>query len=149
MSQLMSEPSNVDGYNDRASLPGLLWGALIVLVVQVIANGLVGWLVLASLSDEASHGATPAGAGVDYFAAYLSMAFAVMLAVCVVCTVRPRAWARTIIIIVETLAMISGLISVLNGAVFGLLGIVLAIVVVVVLMNADVQDWYRSARTER
>lgn len=149
MNELASQPSNMHGHIDRPPMPRRLWGALIAVGLQVLANAFVGWVILAGLSEEASQGDAAAGASVAYFAAYLSVAFAGILAVCVVFTVRPRSWARPIIMTVEGLGVISSLISVFNGAVAGLFGILLAIAVISVLTKPDVRDWYESGPFNR
>lgn len=140
MNELAGESSNTTG---RMAMPGRLRGALIVLVFQVIANALLGWLVVDNLNEEASHGASTDGAGPAYFVGYLSMALAVMLLICVVFTVRPLGWVRPLVIGIESIAIVSDLVNVVNGAVAGLIGIALAIAVIVALMNDDVRDWYQ------
>jgi hypothetical protein len=130
----------------QTSMPGRLVGVLVVLVVQVLANGFLGWVLISELNDDAEHGASVDGAGVFYFLGYLSVVVAVVLLVCAVFTVRPQVWARPVIII-EGIAIISGLINLVNGAVAGLLGIVIAIVVIAVLMSEDSQDWFLTGAT--
>ena len=127
----------------RVSMPGRLVGVLVVLVLQVIGNGFLGWAIVDELNEDAEHGATVDGAGVFYFLGYLSIAMAAVLLVCVVLTVRPRAWVRPVVIAIEALAVVSGVINLANGAVAGLLGIVIAAVVIAVLLSEDVVHWYR------
>lgn len=126
----------------RVSMPGRLIGVLVVLGFQVLANGFLGWVLIDELNEDAEHGASMDGAGVFYFLGYLSLVLAVVLLVCGVFTVQPRAWARPVIITIEGVAIISGLINLVNGAVASLLGIVIAIVVISVLMSEDVREWY-------
>lgn len=128
----------------RVSMPGRLIGVLVVLGIQVIGNGGLGWVLIDELNDDASHGASMDGTGVFYFFGYLSLVLAVVLLVCGVFTVRPRAWARPVIITIEGVAIISGLINLVNGAIAGLIGIVIAAVVISVLMSEDVRDWYQQ-----
>jgi hypothetical protein len=144
MSELANEGTNMS----RVSLPGRLWGALIVLAFQVLANGFLGWLVIDGLNEDASHGASSDGAGLAYFLGYLSIALAVVLLVCVVFSFRPQSWVRPIVITVESIAIVNGVVILVNGSVAGLLGIVLAIAVIAVLMNDDVRDWYQHGRVE-
>jgi hypothetical protein len=127
----------------RVSMPGRLIGVLVVLALQILGNGFLGFVLLEELSEDAEHGANMEGSGVFYFLGYLSVAMAVMLLVCVVFTVRPKIWARSIILAIESIAIISGLINLVNGAVGALLGIVIAAVVIGVLLTDDVRDWYR------
>lgn len=127
----------------RVSMPGRLIGVLVVLVIQAIGNGFLGWVLVDELNEDAGHGATVEGAGVFYFLGYLSIALAVVLLVCVVLTVRPRPWVRPVIITIEAFAIISSVINLVNGAVAGLIGIVLAAAIISVLLKEDVVDWYR------
>jgi hypothetical protein len=127
----------------RVSMPGRLIGVLVVLVVQILGNGFLGWALIDELNDDAEHGASVDDAGVFYFLGYLSLVVAAVLLVCAVLTVRPRVWARPVIITIEGIAIISGLINLVNGAVAGLIGIVIAIAVIAVLMSEEVLDWYR------
>jgi len=127
----------------RVSMPGRLIGVLVVLVIQAIGNGFLGWVIVDELNEDAEHGANVEGAGVFYFLGYLSIALAVLALVCVVFTVRPRAWVRPVIITIEAVAAISGLINLVNGAVAGLVGIVVAGALIAVLLSEDVVEWYR------
>lgn len=127
----------------RVSMPGRLIGVLVVLVIQMLGNGFIGWVLIDELNEDASHGATADNAGVLYFLGYLSLAVAVLLLVCFVCTVRPRPWARPVIITIEAVSIISGLVNLVNGAVAGLIGIVIAGVIIATLMNEDSVEWYR------
>jgi hypothetical protein len=127
----------------RVSMPGRLIGVLVVLVVQILGNGFIGWAIIDELNDDAEHGASMDDAGVFYFLGYLSLVVAVVLLICAVLTVRPRVWARPVIITIEGIAIISGLINLVNGAVAGLIGIVIAIAVIAVLMSEEVLDWYQ------
>lgn len=128
----------------RVSMPGRLIGVLVVLVFQMLANGFIGWAVLDELNEDASHGMSMDGTGVLYFLGYLSVAVAVLLLVCVAFTVRPRPWVRPVVITIEAVSIISGLVNLVNGAVAGLVGITIAIVVIAVMMNEDVVEWYRA-----
>lgn len=127
----------------RVSMPGRLIGVLVVLGIQILGNGFLGWAVIDELNDDASHGASMDGTGILYFFGYLSMMLAVVLLVCGVFTVRPKAWARPVIITIEAIAIISGLINLVNGAIAGLIGIVVATVVISVLMSEDAREWYQ------
>jgi hypothetical protein len=128
----------------RVSMPGRLIGVLVVLGIQILGNGGIGWVVIDELNEDASHGASMDDAGVFYFFGYLSLVLAAVLLVCAVFTVRPKAWARPVIITIEGVAIISGLINLVNGAIAGLIGIIIAAIVISVLMNEDVQEWYRQ-----
>jgi hypothetical protein len=147
MNELANEP-NVNGGTNRVSMPGRLRGALVVLVFQVLANGFLGWLIIQGLNDDAAHGETDSGAGLGYTIGYVSVALAVVLLVCVVGTFRPLNWVRPVIITIESIAIINGVVNVVNGQVSGLLGIVLAVVTIAILVNDEVRDWYRYGREQ-
>lgn len=127
----------------RVSMPGRLVGVLVVLVVQAIGNGFLGWVIVDELNEDAEHGATMEGAGFFYFLGYLSIALAVLALVCVVFTVWPRAWVRPVVITIEGVAVVSGLVNLVNGAIAGLVGIVIAAALITVMLNQDVVEWYR------
>jgi hypothetical protein len=127
----------------KVSMPGRLIGVLVVLAIQIIGNGGLGWVLIDELNDDAAHGMSMDGTGMLYFAGYLSLAAAVMLLVCAVFTVRPKAWARPVIITVESVSIISGVISLVNGAVAALIGIIIATTVIATLMSEDAREWYQ------
>jgi hypothetical protein len=127
----------------QVSIPGRLIGALVVLALQILSNGFLGWVLIDELNEDADHGRTVDGAGLYYFVGYLSVVVAVVLLVCAVLTLRPQAWVRPVIITIEALAIISGVINLVNGAVLSLVGIALAITVIAVMMSEDARDWYQ------
>ena len=127
----------------RVSMPGRLIGVLVVLAIQIIGNGFIGWVLIDELNEDASHGMSMDGAGVFYVLGYLSLVVAAVLLVCAVFTVRPRSWARPVIVTVEALAIISGLINLVNGAITGLIGIIVAITIIAVLNSEDAREWYQ------
>lgn len=127
----------------QVSIPGRLIGALVVLALQILSNGFLGWVLIDELNEDAEHGGTVDGAGLYYFVGYLSVVVAVVLLVCAVLTLRPQAWVRPVIITIEALAIISGVINLVNGAVLSLVGIAIAITVIAVMMSEDARDWYQ------
>jgi hypothetical protein len=126
-------------------MPGGLRGTLVVVVLQVLANGFLGWQMIDSLDGQAGR----AGAGVGYFVGWLSLVLAVVLLVCVVFTVAPRRWARPVVVTVESIAIANGAVNLVTGSVGGLLAIVLGIATIAVLRNDEVRDWYRYGRSGR
>ncbi|HEX6354964.1 hypothetical protein [Actinophytocola sp.] len=130
----------------KVSMPGRLIGVLVVLAIQMIGNGFLGWVLIDELNEDAEHGSSMDGAGGYYFIGYLSVAIAFVLLVCAVLTISPRAWVRPVIITVEAVSIVSGLINLVNGAVASLLGIVIAIVVISTLLSQEVVDWYQQRR---
>ncbi len=129
---------------NRVTMPGRLVGVLVVLGIQVLANGFLGWLLIDQLDDDARHGRSADGTGAFSFFGYLSLVLAVVLLVCGVLTVRPRPWARPVIIGIEGIAIVSGVVNIVNGAVAGFIGILIAVIVIGVLLRDDVREWYRA-----
>jgi hypothetical protein len=128
---------------ERVSMPGRLIGVLVVLFIQVLGNGFLGWAAIDELDTRASHGARVNGAVVAYFVGYLSLVIAVALLVCCVLTVRPMPWVRPVIITIEGIAVVGGIVNLVNGAVAALLGIVIAIAIIATLMSDEVVKWYQ------
>lgn len=124
-------------------MPGRLKLVLGILIFQILANAFVGFLVLEDLSDRASHGQSVSGAGLAYFAGYLSVAVAVLLVVCVVLTFRRMSWVRPAVITVQVVNIVSGVIALLSsGAIAAATGIFLAAAIIANMSRDDVRDWY-------
>ena len=128
----------------RTSVPGRLKAVLAVLGLQILANAAVGWLLLDELIEDADHGRSVDGAGWFAAVAILSLLVAVVAAVCVVFTVRPRAWARPVVIVIEVLAIISSLVNLVSGMLTAVIGIALAVGVIAALTRGEVRDWYAA-----
>lgn len=62
-----------------------------------------------------------------------------MLLACVVFSIRPQPRVRPVVIAIETIAIISGLVGLVNGAVSQWVGIVSAIAVLTIMLNDDVR----------
>ncbi|MFC0432097.1 hypothetical protein [Kutzneria buriramensis] len=133
MSQLAGEPADAH----RVSMPGRLRGVLAVLVLQVLGNGFVGWVVVSSLSQDGG-----SGTGLDYLVGYLSLALAVLLVLCIACTVRPQPWVRPTVITIQALLILSGVVNLVAGSLTGFIGIGVGIAVIGMLNKSDVRNWY-------
>lgn len=140
--ELASERTNFGGRADRGPMPGRLRAALIVLVFQALANGFAGWLIIDSINEEASHGESTDGTGLLSFLGYFSIVAAVVLLACVVFTVRPKSWVRPVVIVIETIVIISDLVNLVNGSLAGVVGMILAIAVIVIVAGEDARDWF-------
>lgn len=137
MSQLADEPVDTN----PASVPGRLRAVMAVLVFQALANLFLGWVILDSLGQAAAEGVS--GTGVGYLIGYLTLALAALLVLCVVYTVRPRAWVRPVIMAVQWFVILNGTVSLLGGSVTGLVAIGIGIAVLVLLSDARVRTWYQ------
>ncbi|MCT2585090.1 hypothetical protein [Actinophytocola gossypii] len=130
----------------RMTMPRRLWAVLAILVVQMLADGFIGWLVIDELNEDASHGRTPDGAGLAYFLSYLNLVIAGVLLACVVFTLRPRAWVRPIIFTIEAIAVVSSVVNLVQGVPSGFLGFALAVAVIGMVKGEDAEEWYRHGR---
>lgn len=133
-------------WNGKSGMPSGLRGTLVVVVLQILANGFVGWLTIASLDGQNSRD----GAAVGYFLGGLSLVLAAVLLVCTVFTVWPQHWARPVLITIESIAIANGGVNLLNGGSVGaLLAIVLGIATIAILRNDEIREWYRYGRIQR
>lgn len=125
----------------QARMPGRLKWALAFAYVQVVANLGFGLLLSASINDVVSHGEELANPGLAYFAEYFSYLAAVAILVAAIAVTTGRAWGRTLLAVFEGLAVLNGIVTLVQGTLSGLLGIVLAIVVIASLFNPAARDW--------
>lgn len=133
-----------DETTPRVRMPGQLKIVIAVLVFQILANAFVGFVVLTDIQDAESHGQDVEGAGLAYFATFLSFVAAALLLLCVVMTFQRRAWVRPTIIGVEVVSILSGVIALLgSGQITAVTGIVLAIAVISTLNRDEVRAWYQ------
>ncbi|PRX47003.1 hypothetical protein B0I33_106100 [Prauserella shujinwangii] len=127
----------------RPRMPFALKASLGILAFQVLSNGAMGVLLLYFAAADAEHGRSVPG--LQYVLGYGSVAVAIVLIGCAVLLGRRVSGARIVVTVLEVLTVISGLLAVVQGAVQGAVGIVLAVLVIVHLFRADVSDWLRPA----
>ncbi|WP_199434189.1 hypothetical protein [Qaidamihabitans albus] len=130
----------------RPRMPFSLKVSLGILAFQVLSNGAMGVLLLYFAAEDAEHGRSVPG--LQYVLAYVSVAVAVVLIGCAVLLGRRVPGARIVVAVLEVLTVISGLLAVVQGAVQGVVGIVLAVLVIAHLFRADVSAWLRPAPAE-
>lgn len=109
--------------------------------VQVVINALFGVLIQVEISEAAEHGQELAHATLVYFAEYLSFATAVALLVGAVVVTRGVEWGRIVLVIVEAIAIVSGVITLFNGSPQAVIGLVLAGLVIKTLLEDNVKAW--------
>jgi hypothetical protein len=125
----------------KRALPMYLWLVLAILFVQIIVNVFGGSVLLYAIS------AVP-DAGALYFVVWFSLLASVVLAVSALFLVLRYPWARYPVIGIETIAVVSGLVSVMtSGTSAGLANITFGACVIALLHRADVRQWLTDTRT--
>lgn len=123
-------------------MPGRIIGILVIMVVQALANGFLGFIVLDAVSTSASHGRSVDGAGVVYFLGYLAIAVAVTLLACAALSPARFAWIRPTVITIEAIGVVAGLVNLVNGQITAVAGIALAVGVIAALNRDEAREWY-------
>lgn len=132
-----------------ARMPGRLKWALAFAYIQVVANLGFGVLLGASINDAVIHGEELANPGLAYFAEYFSYiaAAAILLAAIVITT--GYTWGRTLLVVFEGLAIINGVVTLIQGTTGAILGIVLAILVISTMFHDSVRSWFEHKAHQR
>jgi hypothetical protein len=136
----------MDDYAELSSarMPGRLKWALAFAYIQVVANLGFGLLLGASITDVVSHGEELASPGLAYFAEYFSYIAAVAILISAIAITAGRSWGRVLLAVFEGLAIINGVVTLVQGTASGILGIVLAILVIATLFNQSVSYWFEQ-----
>jgi hypothetical protein len=139
----------MDGYAQpsQVRMPGRLKWALAFAYIQVVANLGFGLLLSSSINDAVSHGEQLANPGLAYFAEYFSYIAAVAILVAAIVITTGRTWGRTLLVVFEALAIINGVVTLIDGTPSAVLGIALGAVVIATLFNQTVRSWF-EAKTE-
>lgn len=124
----------------RRVLPNYLWLVLAILFVQIILNVFGGTILLYSLSGRP-------GAGLLYVVVCFALLASIVLAVSALFLVLRNPWARYPVLVVEGLAMASGLVSLLTGSTTGITNIAFGAAVLVMLYQPEVRAWLTDVRT--
>ena len=136
----------MDGYAQpsQVSMPGRLKWALAFAYIQVVANFGFGLLIGSSIDDAVSHGEELANPGLAYFAEYFSYIAAAAILVAAIVITTGRTWGRTLLVVFEGLAIINGIVTLVQGTASAVLGIALAAIVISTLFNVSVNSWFES-----
>ncbi|WP_117209170.1 hypothetical protein [Allorhizocola rhizosphaerae] len=110
--------------------PRQLWTAIIVLYLQAVLNAGGGALLLFF-----------GGGGAEALLGFGSLLIGFVLAGCAVLLTRGVSWARFPVIVVEVLGIIGGAIAIFSGAIQAVAGLVLSVLVLVNMFNAEVRLW--------
>jgi hypothetical protein len=125
--------------------PANLVGAVVLIFIQVVLNGVVGFFVIVEISDRLEHGQDVTG--VDYFFGYGSVVVALVLAVSAVLLLRRVDLARIPIAVLEGILVLGGILNVVMGAPQAIIGIVLAVFVLVVMFSRQTSGWLTESRS--
>lgn len=141
----------MDDYAELSSarMPGRLKWALAFAYIQVVANLGFGILLGASISDVVSHGEELANPGLAYFAEYFSYIAAAAILIAAVVITTGHTWGRTLLVVFEALALINGVVTLIQGTASAILGMVLAILVISTLFNPAVRSWFEYKTLQR
>lgn len=124
-------------------MPARLKAMLVVMYLQVLANGFGGIVLFDDVQTAESHGARVPYAGALYTVAFASFLVAAVLLACAVLTPRRFAWIRPTVIAIEAVSVISGLIGLVQGGPpTAVVGITLGVTMIVMLGREDVRDWF-------
>lgn len=134
----MIQPPN----NPPTEVPKPLRTARVLIWIQFAASALLLLLVFSEVASIAEHGQEMTSLGSfevveDPIVVVLALIAAIFIA-------SRKQWARPLVVIVEALAVMNGIINVVNGAVAGLVGIVLAILVASLMFRPEVTAWIEA-----
>jgi hypothetical protein len=125
----------------KRALPNHLWLVLAILFTQIVLNVFGAAVLLYAISGRP-------GGGLLYFVVWFSLLASAVLAVSALFLVLRNPWARYPVIGIETLAMVSGLVSlVATGTSTGVTNIAFGFVVISVLCRPEVRGWLADVRT--
>ncbi|MEO3750099.1 hypothetical protein [Streptomyces sp. B6B3] len=127
----------------------VMW-VVVLIWVQVVANVLLGLLVLGLAQEDESHGRDVPG--LVYFIGYVSFLAAALLAVCAVLLVGRRlGWPRYTVITIEWLLVASWFVMLFAAGTGGGAGIppIIPMVVALQLARKEMTDWYDDSPHRR
>jgi hypothetical protein len=117
--------------------------ARVILWIQFAGTALLTLVEFAQISTLSQHGQDVPGSTVfvlidDPLVSILALISAIFIA-------KPRTWVRPLATVVESIAILNGVINIVGGAFAGVIGIGLAIWVIFLLFNSGVTAWLRAA----
>ncbi|MBB4688834.1 hypothetical protein [Amycolatopsis jiangsuensis] len=131
----------------RPRMPGRLRAALAFVFVQALFNGFFGVLMQVEVSDRQDHGQDVDG--VLYFAEFVSYFFAVALVASAVIILLGYDWGRWPLLVLEGLAALNGVITLVSGGFTALVGLLLAALVISTLFHDTVRSWFDAKAYQR
>ncbi|MFE6779609.1 hypothetical protein [Streptomyces sp. NPDC057702] len=140
---------------ERTTMPASVIFSLVVVWLQVLANVLLGWLVLAEIDSRADHGQETEGEGPLRFLAYLGWALAGVLLVASGYFFRRALVACKVVYAYQVLALCFGALGIVFAASAStlhplqILGVLLPGAVCFALSRQDADDWFEAPSRER
>jgi hypothetical protein len=132
-----------------ARMPGRLKWALAFAYLQVVANLGFGLLLGSSISAAVSHGEELASPGLAYSAEYFSYLAAAAILISAIAITTGHGWGRVLLAVFEVLAIINGVVTLVQGTASSILGIVLAVLVIATLFHQSVSYWFEQKARQR
>lgn len=126
----------------QVSMPGRLKWVLVFVYIQVVGNLGFGILLRASINDVLSHGQQLANPALAYFAEYFLFVAAIALLVAAIAITNGRTWGRTLLVVLEVLAIANGVLTLINGTPAAVSGLVLGGLVISTLFHDTVRSWF-------
>lgn len=140
----------MDHYADLSvPMPGRLKWVLVFVYFQVVANLGFGILMHVSIDDVLSHGQELANPALAYFAEYVSFVAAIALLVAAIAITSGRTWGRVLLVVVEALAIVNGVLTLINGTPAAVAGLVLGALVINTLFHDTVRSWFDHKAYQR
>lgn len=133
----MNETANV---RQQARMPGALKGVLAILIVQGVLNAALGAFLVYANNEDVEHGREVPALG--HLLSYGSIVIGIAMIGCVFLLAKGVSWARWLVAVFEALVILSGFVSLLNGAPQAVAGMVLAVLVLTTLSKREVDDWF-------
>jgi hypothetical protein len=131
-------------------MPGRVKFAVVGIWGQAVANFFAGGSLLSEVDSRLAHGQEVAEPGLARGLAYFSLAVAVLLAVASVFAQKRFGWVWTVVVVVETLAVVGallgifcvwfGLTAVSESSMF--IGLLLPLAIGGALISGPGQDWF-------
>lgn len=122
--------------------PRQLRTARVILWIQFAATALFSLAQFVQVSSLWQHGQQVPGFAV--FALIEDPAVSILALIAAIFIATPRTWVRPLATVVEAVAILNGVINVVDGVFAGVIGITLAIWVIVLLFNSNVTAWLQS-----
>jgi hypothetical protein len=123
----------------RSAPPKPLRTARIILWIQVAATGLLLALQFAELASIEQHGQEVTGLG--HFELVENPVVFVVAVIAAIFVASRRPWARSLVFVVEVLAIMNGVINLVSGVPAGVVAIGLAVTVITLVARPEVSAW--------
>ncbi|MFB7908262.1 hypothetical protein ACFXPX_41655 [Kitasatospora sp. NPDC059146] len=105
--------------------------------LHAVGNSAAGIFLLALI-----HGQHGEGVAMVTFIAFLSILIGVLLGTCAALAPGGARWTRRTVLVIEWLAIVSGVIQLFSGSIISLAGIAIAGIIVRAYSSAEAKEWF-------